>query len=549
MGNLGLLQRTLLWGAFVLALVVGSSTANASADRMRVLVELEMGVAPEPTLPGRVSVLEQRSRIFQEQAGLALDLSHEDLRVTHLFKTVPFVAVEIAANALQALAANPRVRSIAADELVSPSLATSPGLIGADMAWETGLTGSGWSVAILDTGVDSTHPHLAGRVVEEACFSNGENCPNGTAVQIGPGAGAPCDYAGACEHGTHVAGIAAGNSPGRVGVAPEANIISIQVFSRFFGSPYCASGQSCALAYTSDLIRGLEHVYDLRESRRIAAANMSLGGGVYTGAAKCDKQNAAMKSAIDNLRAVRIATVIASGNDGFIDALNSPACISSAVSVGATTKNNAVAIYSNSSSFLKVLAPGSNIESSIPGGGFASMSGTSMATPHVTGAWALMRQADSRAAVGTVLSKLRQSGRKIVDTASGVSKRLPRLNEAGEELLPERVIEIRNLHRRKRVRGNEDIPVRWHAHPRVATVDLDYTLDGGNTWIPIAKGLTGDEHVWHTPTLKHNEDGCKVRATAYDSEGTPVGADRNDGFFRLKRFVGPSAEDEEDLDL
>ena len=89
---------------------------------------------------------------------------------------------------------------------------------------------------MLDTGVDKAHGFLAGRVVSEACFSDGD-CPGGVSSSTASGSGVPCTFApGDCEHGTHVAGIAAGRGASFDGVAPFANVIAINVFSRATGS-------------------------------------------------------------------------------------------------------------------------------------------------------------------------------------------------------------------------------------------------------------------------------------------------------------------------
>src|SRR6185436_20093099 len=150
---------------------------------------------------------------------------------------------------------------------------------------------------------------------------------------------------------------------------------------------------------------------------RIAAVNMSLGGGMYTSQATCDADHASRKAIIDQLRSVNIATVVASGNNGFINATSAPACISTAVSVGSVTDGafgstpDEVNLFSNSASFVSLLAPGEAINSSIPGGGFAIFDGTSMAAPHVAGTWALLKQANTSATVAHALTVLQRTGK------------------------------------------------------------------------------------------------------------------------------------------
>ena len=98
--------------------------------------------------------------------------------------------------------------------------------------------------------------------------------------------------------------------------------------------------------------------------QNVASANLSLGGGIFE--ATCDDQP--YKPIIDNLRSIGIATVVAAGNSGWPLGLAAPACISSAVSVGSTTKTDTVSGFSNSASFLSLFAPGDVIVSSVPGG-------------------------------------------------------------------------------------------------------------------------------------------------------------------------------------
>src|SRR5258706_3888156 len=124
-----------------------------------------------------------------------------------------------------------------------------------------GYDGTGIMVAILDAGVDTTHPFLAGRVLEEACYSSGSSlCPNGQPQEIGPGAGVNCPLTvSGCFHGTLVAGIAAGNGAGAgvsfSGVARGAQIMAVRVFSLTSGS---------VQALTSDIMAGLEGGFSAR---------------------------------------------------------------------------------------------------------------------------------------------------------------------------------------------------------------------------------------------------------------------------------------------
>jgi subtilisin family serine protease len=390
---------------------------------IRVIVELGVDVQPEGdlALPAQAA---QRQTIASAQQQLVAALPSGSLGRTQEFVTVPYLALTVSPAALAVLGRHPLVRRVTEDLLVSPTLAQSVPLVQGPQAWSAGFDGTGWSVAILDTGVDKNHSFLSGKVVEEACYSFNNSCPNGSTSQVGPGAGVPCPYAPAdCSHGTHVAGIAAGTSASFSGVGKGASVIAVQVFSQF-----SCGGSPCALATTGDIMLGLERVYDLRNTRQIAAANMSLGGGQYFSQSACDAAWPGVKSVIDNLRSVGIATVISSGNNGFTDSLSGPGCISTAVSVGSTTKSDTVSSFSNSATFLSLLAPGQSINSSVPGGGFAFFSGTSMAAPHVTGAWSIGKQHSPSASVSAVLAAFRASTTSIVDPRNGVS--VPRLEIA-----------------------------------------------------------------------------------------------------------------------
>jgi hypothetical protein len=383
----------------------------------RVIVRLATGATwPEGWIDGAtVAVQRQRIQSFQQTLrGRLAGVSH---RVVREFRTAPYLAIEASPAALAALEAlrGTIVERVVEDTLNWPTLDVSGPLVEAGQAWNLGLDGSGTVIAVVDTGVDASHPFLAGKVIAEACFSSAGNCPGSVTSRIGPAAAIPCTFSGQCRHGTHVAGIAAGNGVtghvGFSGVAPGASLIAIQVASRLTGADCEVGVTSCVGIYTSDVVAALEHVYGLRGVHPIAAVNLSLGGAPSI--LPCDDDP--RKPFIDNLRAAGIATVAASGNDGVVNGISAPACISTAISVGASSKTDLVAPFSNVASFLSLFAPGLSILSSVPGGGFEYMNGTSMATPHVAGAWALLKQASPGASVGQVLAALSQTGVSLTD--------------------------------------------------------------------------------------------------------------------------------------
>ena len=410
---------------------------------VKVIVGLQEDFRPIAGL-AKTELAERQTAIKNLQSDFLSRFEASRIAGLKQFDYIPFVAFETDAATLELMQADGRISSVEEDVAEAPTLAESTGVISAPAAWSSGFSGSGWAVAVLDSGVQKNHSFLTGKVVSEACYSTTSTsstslCPGGAASSVATDSGVNCDPAvNGCPHGTHVAGITAGRSTSFSGVAKDANIIAVEVFSRFDTEASCGAGNApCVLAYVSDQVRGLERVLALSGSMNIAAANMSLGGGQYT--AYCDSTEAARKAAIDNLRAVNVATVVSSGNSGYTSAMGAPACISSAVSVGSTGDGSfgatldTVSGFSNSVSFLNLLAPGQWINSSVAvtGGGtttFQNYSGTSMAAPHVAGAWAILKQRKPDATVTQVLNALTSSGQSIRDTRNGIST--PRINVA-----------------------------------------------------------------------------------------------------------------------
>lgn len=426
----GVLPAGLTLALLTVAIAGDAQAGSALMERaeregsVRVLARLP--VAPQPLALRGTQAGDQARRVAIRSARMRLeaDLGETGWEVKHEYDNIPYVALEMGAAALARLELTDRATGYFEDRLETILLEQSRPIVEADQADAAGYDGSGWTVAVLDTGVDGTHPFLQGKVVSEACFSSNGSCPNGASEQFGSGAARPCTFAdNACLHGTHVAGVVAGDGENIDGIARGANVLAIQVFSRFTGSTCDDDTEDpCAKTFTSDTIKALDHVYSLRNDFKIASVNMSIGGGQYASEAACDREETVRKEIIDQLRSVGIATVAAAGNESRTDALAAPACISSAISVGATNDGDGIAAFSNSAPFLDLLAPGVQIFSSVPGGGGASISGTSQATPHVAAAFAVLNQRIGGQDVDEVLGALVSTGALVTDGRNGITK-------------------------------------------------------------------------------------------------------------------------------
>lgn len=208
-------------------------------------------------------------------------------------------------------------------------------------------------VAVIDTGIDPTHPDL--NVISGVNFAKGKSWADGNG------------------HGTHVAGtIAAKNNDiGVVGVAPDARLYAVRVLDNR------GSG------FTSDVIAGVDWV--AANANTIEVANMSLGGS----------QSSALNTAVENAVNAGVVFVVAAGNESTDACSKSPASAPNAITVSAlddrdgVSNNDPFASFSNYGSCVDVIAPGVLILSTWKDGGYNTISGTSMASPHVAGAAAL----------------------------------------------------------------------------------------------------------------------------------------------------------------
>ncbi len=264
------------------------------------------------------------------------------------------------------------VESVHPNGVVKAFLDTSVPLVRAPEVWDTYDTrGEGIVVGIIDTGIDYNHPALGGgfgpdfKVVGGYDFVNDDNDPFDDN-----------------EHGTHVAGIVAANGGGLVGVAPEAKLVALKVLNQY------------GFGYDDDILDAIEWAVDPNGdgdySDRLDVVNMSLGGpGDYQSPTAI-----AVNAAVE----MGIVFCVAAGNSGGFKTIGSPGTAERAITVGASDDNDMLAYFSskgpNAGNYAikpDLLAPGVNITSSVPGGGTANFNGTSMATPHVAGVAALLR--------------------------------------------------------------------------------------------------------------------------------------------------------------
>jgi len=324
----------------LLALSLLGQTAPAAVRRgpagRRVLIGFRSDTGPQ-TPEARTSAVRQAGGVVHRSprlvAMVSATLSEETIKTIRTRRDVAYVEDDIILYAL------------------GQTVPWGVDRIDADRAWPNGNTGKGVKVALLDTGIESTHPDL---VVAGGINYAGSGKDGSTS---------PADWSDNHGHGTHVAGIVAArnNTSGVVGVAPDAVIWAVKVLG------------DEGTGYTSDIIQGL----DWCTSNGIQVVSMSLGGAGTT----------SLQAACDRAYAKGVVLVAAAGNGG--GSVTYPAAYSSVLAVSATDAQDLRASFSSFGPQIALAAPGVNIYSTYKGGTYANMSGTSMACPHVAGAAAL----------------------------------------------------------------------------------------------------------------------------------------------------------------
>ncbi len=282
--------------------------------------------------------------------------------IKHQYRNILGVAASVPVPIYNLLQDLPFVKSVELDHtytILQDTLDWGVDKINAEVVWggadkaadvvAGNYAGNGVKVAIIDTGIDYTHPDLNDNYFGGYDFVNNDNDPyddNG--------------------HGTHVAGIVAAedNGIGVIGVAPQADLYAVKVLDSQGSGTY------------SDIVAGI----DWAISNNMDVISMSLGGSVG---------DVALQDALQRAYDAGIVNVAASGND-YANSISYPAKYSTVIAVGATDSSDVRASFSNYGPELEVVAPGVNIYSTYPGNTYKTLSGTSMATPMVTGVVALM---------------------------------------------------------------------------------------------------------------------------------------------------------------
>ena len=247
-------------------------------------------------------------------------------------------------------------------------------------------TGSGVKAYIIDTGIRATHTQFAGRVISGFTAIN-----DGLGTNDGNG------------HGTHVSGTVGGST---YGVAKNVTLVAVRVLD--------SSGNGT----NSGVIAGVDFVTSNHQAGQPAVANMSLGGGI----------SSALDTAVTNSINDGVTYAIAAGNETQDACNTSPARVASAITVGSTTTSDARSSFSNFGTCLDIFAPGSSITSSWNTSDTATntISGTSMATPHVAGVAALFLETNPTASPATVTAAIINSStlNKVTNAGTGSPNRL-----------------------------------------------------------------------------------------------------------------------------
>jgi hypothetical protein len=383
---------TAYFQAVVDGVVIGE--ASFEAEEIEVIIQLEgepLGRLQGPKaslLSAAIELQEIRGRVkgeilrVENEVRSARGLPHRlprEMREREFQRVFHGIAARILRESLPQIERLPGVQRVWPDQKVKASLADTVPRIGADRVWkEIGAKGRGITVAVIDTGIDYTHPDLGGCLGPNCKVIGGYDFVNRDAD--------PMDDNG---HGTHVAGIIGANGALK-GVAPEVKLMALKALDRY--------GSGAFSWVIAAIEKALDPDGNLYTDDGVQVINLSLGGS--------GDPDDPLSQAVDNAVRSGAVVVVAAGNSGSsYETIDSPGCARRALTVGASDKSDRIAPFSSRGPAAKtyqikpeIVAPGVGIWSTIPRGtcnlcdasGFKALNGTSMATPHISGVAALL---------------------------------------------------------------------------------------------------------------------------------------------------------------
>jgi len=345
-----------------------------------------------------------KKRILDSEEDIRGDIGEDKIN----YEAEDFFSADIDKEKLESLSKNPSVSEIKKVREISAFLQDSAIITNATKTWtyqinSTNITGEGETICVIDTGINFSHNDLSGKnpVCNIDCISSASCVEN-------------CSISDDHGHGTFVSGISSANG-GLLGIAKDADLIGVKVLN------YEGTG------YEDDLKMGIDWCIDNSDTYNISVISLSLGtDSIYTD--YCDNTDDIFNitSSIDSAFVKNISIIAASGNQGSSTGIASPACIENAIAVGGVNKNDVISY--NRNSLIDIVAPGVSINSTSINGGYSLDSGTSSATPHVSGAFALLNQfykLQNSTSVNTEISIIENSlqirGQQVNDSSSNLS--------------------------------------------------------------------------------------------------------------------------------
>jgi serine protease len=411
---------------------------KSAGHREKVIISLEASVPPGLS----------RAQAVAEAQGRVLDAFRNEnngkgLGVLNRYQTLFGFSAELTQGQVNALARRDDVAFVEPMPIHQKMFPESHPLTEVNLAQAGGYVGTGAVIAFIDDGIDLGHAAFSGKYLGGRDFADNDNDPSIDCLNQ--------------SHGTAVAGVALGNGGGVLGVAPAAKFVFLKIQS----SGICGSS-----SLDGDIVGAIDWATANQATYGIDIISMSLGGGLYSSESNCDGSSSIYRNAVENAAAAGITVLAASGNNGMCDEISRPACFSAVISVGATfdetngetwgwcvNRNSCantqrhsacgvsaraafqeviadhVIVYSNSASFLDIVAPSTCATTALAGGGTVEcFGGTSSSTPFAAGTAALAVQAAGKGVLSPadMLDVLAGTGDLVSDPKNG--RISPRVN-------------------------------------------------------------------------------------------------------------------------